>query len=206
MVIVNTTVYGGSGGNIAVFSLATNANEIGLHEMGHTAFGFADEYEYYAGCGSGETGHDRYTGSEPSPPNVTINANRATNKWHNLILTSTPMPTTSNSNCTQCDSQSSPVAQGTLGAFEGAYYYHCGAYRPEFNCRMRALSNPFCAVCRQVIRTRLSSFLPLRWKSLGGVLTSDPAAVSWGNNRIDVFARGIDNALWHTWWDGHSWA
>ena len=82
MVIVKTTIYGDSGGNIAVFSLATNANEIGLHEMGHTAFGFADEYEYYASSGSGETGHDRYTGSEPSRPNVTINTNRATNKWH----------------------------------------------------------------------------------------------------------------------------
>ena len=105
IVIVKTTIYGDSVGNIAVFSLATNANEIGLHEMGHTAFGFADEYEYYASSGSGETGHDRYTGSEPSRPNVTINTNRVTNKWLNLILTSTPMPTTSNPNCTQFDSE-----------------------------------------------------------------------------------------------------
>ncbi len=33
------------------------------------------------------------------------------------------------------------------------------------------------------------------WESLGGLLTSDPAAVSWGPNRIDVFARGQDNTL-----------
>src|SRR5215471_6079840 len=45
MVLVNSTVYGGSGGAVAVFSMASGATEIGLHEMGHTAFGFADEYE-----------------------------------------------------------------------------------------------------------------------------------------------------------------
>ena len=35
------------------------------------------------------------------------------------------------------------------------------------------------------------------WQSLGGYLTSSPAAVSWGNGRIDVFVHGGDNALWH---------
>src|SRR5262249_47495824 len=38
------------------------------------------------------------------------------------------------------------------------------------------------------------------WESLGGVLTSAPAAVSWGPNRIDCFVRGTDNAMWHKWW------
>src|SRR6516165_2206557 len=49
MVIVNSQVYGGSGGGVATFSLAAGANEIALHEMGHTAFGFADEYDYFRG-------------------------------------------------------------------------------------------------------------------------------------------------------------
>jgi hypothetical protein len=52
-VVVNSTVYGGSGGPVAVFSLAPNAQEIAVHEMGHTAFGLTDEYESYAGCSSG---------------------------------------------------------------------------------------------------------------------------------------------------------
>jgi IPT/TIG domain-containing protein len=44
------------------------------------------------------------------------------------------------------------------------------------------------------------------WENLGGVLTSAPSAVSWGNqNRIDVFARGSDYGLWHAWWDGTRW-
>ncbi len=34
------------------------------------------------------------------------------------------------------------------------------------------------------------------WTSLGGVLTSSPAAVSRPNGKIDVFVRATDNALW----------
>lgn len=44
------------------------------------------------------------------------------------------------------------------------------------------------------------------WESLGGVLTSAPSASSWQNNRLDVFARGTDNALYHIWWDGRAWS
>ena len=53
LVIVNSPLYGGSGGDIATFSTAPGAAEIALHEIGHSAFGLADEYEYYAGCSSG---------------------------------------------------------------------------------------------------------------------------------------------------------
>ncbi|MGK3985906.1 hypothetical protein WME99_22855 [Sorangium sp. So ce136] len=44
-----------------------------------------------------------------------------------------------------------------------------------------------------------------RWESLGGTLTSSPAVSSWGSGRLDVFARGADNALWHKWFQG-SWS
>src|SRR5215510_14425824 len=47
---VNSPISGGSGGSVATFSKATGAMEIAIHEMGHTAFGLADEYEYYSGC------------------------------------------------------------------------------------------------------------------------------------------------------------
>lgn len=158
LVMVNSTVYGGSGGGIAVFSLASGANEIALHEMGHTAFGFADEYEYYAGCGI-DVGHDHYSGGEPAQPNVTRDSNRATNKWRDLVQAATPMPTTSNADCTKCDPQPNPFPAATVGTYEGAFYYHCGAYRPQFNCRMRALGNPYCAVCQRVIRQALAPYL-----------------------------------------------
>jgi hypothetical protein len=159
LVIINSTVYGGSGGPVATFSKAPGTTEIALHEMGHTAFGLADEYDYYAGCGI-DVGHDHHPAIEPTQPNVTINPNRATIKWGSLILPTTLVPTTRNANCSICDPQPSPVPPGTVGAFEGADYYHCDSYRPEFNCRMRALNNPFCAVCQQVIVQKLTSFLP----------------------------------------------
>ena len=38
------------------------------------------------------------------------------------------------------------------------------------------------------------------WESIGGVLTSDPAATLNGLAAW-LFARGTDNAIWHTWQD-----
>ncbi|HSH61110.1 MAG TPA: hypothetical protein VK988_16015, partial [Acidimicrobiales bacterium] len=43
------------------------------------------------------------------------------------------------------------------------------------------------------------------WEPLGGHLTSGPAVASWGENRLDTFVRGPDNALWHKAWDGWGW-
>ena len=42
------------------------------------------------------------------------------------------------------------------------------------------------------------------WKDLGGALSSGPTVSSWGRNRLDVFAQGQNNALWHRSWDGNS--
>jgi hypothetical protein len=160
LVIVNSTVYGGSGGAVGVFSLAGNATEIAIHELGHTAFGLADEYMYYRGCGSGETDRDHHPPVEPVEPNVTIASTRAGIKWRDLILSSTPVPTMSNPDCAQCDSRPSPVPTGTVGAFEGAHYAHCGAYRPEYGCKMLTLGTPFCAVCQRRIRQVLPTTVP----------------------------------------------
>ena len=159
MVLVNSPVYGGSGGAVATVSSHAAAMEIALHEMGHTAFGLADEYEFWAGCASGETGHDKYSDGEPAQANLTKDANPATTKWKALITPGVVMPTTANANCAWCDPQASPVRVGTVGAFEGAGYFHCGLYRGEFSCRMRALNNPYCAVCQLAIRTTIQPFL-----------------------------------------------
>jgi hypothetical protein len=48
--------------------------------------------------------------------------------------------------------------------------------------------------------------VPSSWQSLGGTLTSSPAAAASAANRIDAFARGTDNALWHRAWNGTSWS
>ena len=44
------------------------------------------------------------------------------------------------------------------------------------------------------------------WENLGGVITSAPTVSSWQRNRLDVFARGTDGALWHIWWNGRNWS
>jgi hypothetical protein len=160
MVLVNSPVYGGSGGPVATASSHVAAMELALHEMGHTAFGLADEYECYLGCSSGETGQDKYIGGRPGEANLTKDANPTTIKWKSLTTSGTAVPTTVNANCAQCDPQPNPVRVGTVGAFEGAGHFHCGLYRAEFSCRMRALNNHFCAVCQLAIRTTIQPFLP----------------------------------------------
>jgi len=154
LMVVNTETYGGSGGLVPVFSTAPQAFEIALHEMGHSLFKLADEYPYYAGCS--EADHDRYIGTEPPEPNVTTDPRGA--KWQHLLTAA--VPTTRNANCGRCDDQSSPVAANAVGTFEGARYFKCGLFRPAFNCRMNQLGQPFCGVCRDVIRRVLAPHLP----------------------------------------------
>ncbi len=182
VVIVNTSEYGGSGGGVATFSTAPSASDIGIHETGHTAFGFADEYDYWADCS--ESGHDHYTGGEPGQPNVTISTNRATLKWGGLVAASTALPTMANPDCTKCDGRASTVPGGTVGAFEGAIYNKCGAYRPEYNCKMRQLAQPFCAVCRQVIRQHLNPYAT--------------CCSSWTYG-VNTIAAGVTERWW-LWW------
>jgi len=153
LLVVNSTVYGGSGGSVGTYSLANGATEIAIHEMGHTAYGLADEYPSYAG--GAETGQDHHPAVEPTEPNVTINANRNSLKWGWAVASNTTIPTMSNPACNAVDTRPSPVPTGTVGLFEGADYYHCGCFRPEYDCKMRNLGAPFCRICRQVIWDRI---------------------------------------------------
>lgn len=165
-VIVNTPIYGGTGGAIGVSSHALRKDdgtpvvwqETPLHEMGHSIFRLADEYDYRQGCDTGERGQDRPVGGEPSEENITASP-RARGKWSDLLTTST-LPTTSNPDCSKCDARPSPVAADVVGTFEGAGTFHCGMYRPQFTCKMRKLSEPFCAVCQRVIRETMAPYDP----------------------------------------------
>ena len=42
-------------------------------------------------------------------------------------------------------------------------------------------------------------------RSWGGIITEEPAVVSWGPRRLDVFARGGDGRLHHWWGDDDRW-
>jgi len=44
------------------------------------------------------------------------------------------------------------------------------------------------------------------YDNLGGILTSAPAACSWGEGRLDVFARGIAGNVWHKWYGPGGWS
>ena len=146
--VVNSAKYGGAGGSVATCSTNIQAAEIAIHEIGHSAFGLADEYENGGNA----------SGAEPTQPNVTFDPLAA--KWDDLVLPTTPMPSSCYGDCAAgCTPPAVPPAAGAVGAYEGAYYVHCGAYRPLPNCYMRDYF-PFCPVCDRVIRQTLAPFLP----------------------------------------------
>jgi IgA Peptidase M64 len=201
LVVVNSTIYGGSGGSIGTYSLANGANEIAIHEMGHTAFGLADEYACYT-CATNETGRDHHPAVEPGEPNVTINTNRNTLKWGWAVAPTTALPTMSNANCSQVDTRPSTVPAGTVGLFEGAHYYHCGAYRPEYSCKMQALGLPFCRICRQVIWNRIAPLVVLSARRRTPI-----TALARYPEHLDVFAVDVDGRTMSNWWNGNTgWA
>jgi hypothetical protein len=155
IVVVNSTIYGGSGGDPAVASLGGRWPKTAIHELGHSAFRLADEYESWSGCQG--AGVAKYQG-EPEEPNVTAITASGQIKWKALIARHTPIPTTTNADCSICDPQPEPNPQGRVGLYEGALYRHCGAYRPAFNCTMRSLDHPFCPVCAKQMTKDLRSY------------------------------------------------
>jgi len=44
------------------------------------------------------------------------------------------------------------------------------------------------------------------WQNLGGVFNSPPAVVVWSTNRLDIFALGTDDVMYHKSWDGSNWS
>src|SRR5690606_21743147 len=107
LVVANSTIYRGPGGSVGTYSRANGATETAIHEMGHTAFGLADEDAYYAG--GNETGHDHHPAQEPGEPNVTTVNNRDDLKWRWAVASDTAIPTMSNPDCSTVDNRASTV-------------------------------------------------------------------------------------------------
>ena len=133
---------------------------------------------------------------EPSEPNVTTNTNRNTLKWRWAVASSTAIPTMSNPACNTVDTRPSPVPTGTVGLFEGAHYYHCGGFRPEYDCKMRALSVPFCRVCRQAIWNRIGPLATLQARARTPI-----SVVARYPEHLDVFAVANNGRTMSNWWD-----
>lgn len=144
-IVVNTSYYGGSGGEFATISMDPAAPEIALHEMGHAFANLADEYEY-----GGMTPYEA--------PNATAETDRDFIKWRLWIEETTPVPTPETS-----------TYASVVGLFEGAVYHSIGWYRPKLNCKMRALGVPFCEVCSEqtvlsiynLVQTTIADFDPI---------------------------------------------
>lgn len=139
VMVVNDTVYGGSGSVVATFSANSLSHEIFVHEFGHTFTGLADEYT------------DPYPGYPDCDdvfafncePNVTNHTIRSRIKWRN-IDPSTPIPT-----------PDTFQYNGVVGLFEGARYLENNMYRSERFCNMRELDDEFCGVCQQAFINRI---------------------------------------------------
>ncbi|MBB4960761.1 M64 family metallopeptidase [Micromonospora polyrhachis] len=131
--IGNSTKYGGAGYSSMATASGGNAQsgQIVQHELGHSIGGLADEYD---------TPYNRYSGAEPSAPNVTrYTASQLTSrktKWYGLLGQSTP-------------------DGGVIGAYEGAYTYKYGIYRPSENSLMRSLGKPFNTIGLTVMTQKL---------------------------------------------------
>ena len=72
VILANSPWYGGSGGSFAVHTLDSQANKIGVHEIGHTLTHLNDEY--WAGSGYGW-----------EAPNMTENNEPGSIKWKNWL-------------------------------------------------------------------------------------------------------------------------
>ncbi|HSD21285.1 MAG TPA: M64 family metallopeptidase [Anaeromyxobacter sp.] len=136
IVMVNTSLSGGSGGVVTVVSTASNAGETLVHELGHSFGGLADEYDGpYPG----------YPSCVPEldcpEPNVTLRTTLPEVKWRVWIPQGVPIPTPSRAGY-----------DDVVGLFEGARYHTTGIYRPvELRCAMRAGWGPFCPVCTEAL-------------------------------------------------------
>lgn len=153
LVLVNSTLHGGTAGDVAVFTAEPGWEDTALHEFGHV-LGLADEYACYV-CDGSDSGR-RYDGFTAffqygplDEPNVTDHNTRATAPWSGRISSTTTVPTSPGS-----------VPAGTVGLFEGAKYYALGLFRAEENCAMKVLGFPFCAVCSAAITAALAPWTP----------------------------------------------
>jgi hypothetical protein len=138
VVLINDSVYGGSGGSIAVTTTNSNAKLIVIHEYGHTFHDLADEYS------SAYPGYPACSDISPSnncEANVTNQTVPSLIKWKSWITPSIPIPT--------------PSGTAGIGLFEGARYQTSGVYRPQNSCGMRSLGAQFCSICSQAYVLKL---------------------------------------------------
>lgn len=159
VVLVNDEEYGGSGGQVAVFSLEASALEIGRHELGHTFAGLADEYT---------APFPGYPDGDPEP-NVALATNLDPVKWEDWLTPGVTIPTP--------DADAAGPHE-PIGAFEGARYKETGVFRPAPSCLMRELDAGFCPVCAEAMVLSFSRLSAL----IDAPVPASPAVIPAGGS------------------------
>ena len=148
-----------------------------IHELGHSGFGLADEYDYDYSCPGDPSflvhdgiAQEAFPGFPPGSgikdfdePNVTIETTPSALKWSDLILTpdiSPVPPIMKNPDSKTCSrgpsppSTLSPSMEGA-GLFEGANHFRTKIFRPQFSCKMFTVATQFCVVCKRTIMQKM---------------------------------------------------
>lgn len=119
-----------------------------IHEFGHAFSNLRDEY-------AEAEGRNFSSSHNVSVNNITNQTDRNLIQWKNLILPSTPIPT---STCR--GSVGSDLPDDIIGLFEGAGTYHCGIYRSQKNCVMRNSDHTdMCSMCQKITLFKLKTFV-----------------------------------------------
>ena len=109
----------------------------------------------------------------------------------------------SNPNCDAVDSRPSPVAAGTVGLFEGAHYYHCGALPARIRLQDAQSRR---AVLPDLPAGDLQSHRSARPRLAARARTPINVVARYPEH-LDVFAVASDGRTMSDWWDQSSgWA
>ena len=147
-VIVNNEKYGG-GGIYNFYGLSASnckwAEEVFVHEFGHSFAGLGDEYY------DSSTSYEEFYNIkiEPWEPNLTTLVNFES-KWKDMLPSGTSVPT---------PPLSDPKNNVSIGVFEGGGYMAKGIYRPVMDCRMKTnQAHAFCPVCQRAIEKMIEYY------------------------------------------------
>ena len=136
LVVVNSTVYGGSGGSVGTYSLASGATEIAHPRDGPHRVRPRRRVPVLRrrqrdrprppprGRARRAERHDQH---QPQHVEVALGGRVDDRDPDDDATRTAPRSTTGRARCRPARS----------ALFEGAHYYHCGAYRPEYDCKMR---------------------------------------------------------------------
>lgn len=192
MIIFNDPKYGGGGiYNLysTVSSLSSQADNVFVHEFGHSFASLADEY--YTSNVAYQVSLPEF---EPNEPNVTALFDHDNLKWNHLIEDGTPLPTpweqdaydsiavvyqqkrrqmiADGASADEMETLFEQLKQsmipllksqkyyGKVGAFEGGGYLAKGLYRSEVDCIMFSRNrSDFCKVCSEAIEKMIDWYV-----------------------------------------------